>query len=74
MSAPSRTKQGSCKSGGTFFLANNSSAPPREDPGLGKIYCVREFLGSVLKNSQGLYSLDQEVPIEETMVLHKEQK
>ena len=55
-------------------MANNSSAPPREDPGLGKIYCVREFLGSVLKNSQGLYSIEQEVPIDETMVLHKEQK
>ena len=34
-------------------------------------FIVREFLGFVLRNSQRLYRLDWEIPIDETMVPHK---
>ena len=49
-------------------MTDNSNAPPREDPGLNKIYRVRQFLGFVLRNFQRLYRLDREVSIDETMV------
>ena len=49
-------------------MTDNFNAPPREDPGFDKIYCVTQFLGFVLRNSQRLYRLDREVSIDETMV------
>lgn len=52
-------------------MADNSSAPPREDPAFDKIYRVRQSLGFVLRNSQRLYRLDWEVSIDETMVPHR---
>ena len=52
-------------------MADNSTALPRENPGVDNIYRVRQFLDFVLRNSQRLYRLDQEVSIDETMVPHK---
>ena len=54
-----------------FHLADNSSAPPREDPGFDKIYRVRQFLGFVFRNSQRLYRLDLGVSTDKRMVPHK---
>jgi len=40
-----------------FHLADNPSALPREDPSFNEISRVRQFLDSVLKNSQTLYRM-----------------
>ena len=54
-----------------FHLADNSSAVPRGQPGFDKIYRVRQFLNSILRNSQRLYRVDRDVSIDKTMVPHK---